>query len=35
MFEACRQAVGDYRTEHGIVAEIVGIDHHAVMWQRD
>lgn len=35
MFEACRQAVGDYRTEHGIDAEMVGIDHHAVMWQRD
>ena len=34
-FDACREAVGDYRAEHGIGTEITGIDHSAVMWQRD
>jgi O-methyltransferase len=33
--DACRKAVGDYRYEHGIAAEIMGIDDSAVMWQRD
>ena len=33
--EACRQAVGDYRIEHGIGTDIMAIDDSAVMWQRD
>jgi O-methyltransferase len=31
---ACRQAVSDYRTEHGITAEIVDIDGTGVLWRK-
>ena len=30
---ACKQAVDEYRQQHGIVAELVEIDTHAVYWQ--
>lgn len=32
--EPCRQAVTDYRAEHGITAEIVDIDGTAVLWRK-
>jgi O-methyltransferase len=32
--EACRQAVTDYREEHGISAEIVDIDWSGVLWRK-
>jgi hypothetical protein len=31
---SCRQAVTDYRREHGITESIVAIDHSGVFWQR-
>jgi hypothetical protein len=31
---SCRQAVTDYRREHGMTEEIVAIDHSGVFWQR-
>jgi hypothetical protein len=31
---SCRQAVTDYRLEHGISEDIVAIDHSGVFWQR-
>lgn len=30
----CRQAVEDYRAEHGITEEIVTIDDFGVYWQK-
>jgi O-methyltransferase len=32
--KACRQAVTDYRTQHGISAEIVDIDGTGVLWRK-
>lgn len=32
--DACRQAVTDYRTKHGITAEIVEIDGTGVLWRK-
>ncbi|OBI36778.1 macrocin O-methyltransferase [Mycobacterium sp. E1386] len=33
--DACRQAVTDYRTEHGVTAEIVEIDGTGVLWRKE
>ncbi len=33
--EACRQAVTDYRTKHGVTAEIVEIDGTGVLWRKE
>lgn len=33
--EACRQAVADYRAQHGVTAEIVEIDGTGVLWRKD
>jgi O-methyltransferase len=33
--EACRQAVTDYRTKHGISGEIVEIDFTGVLWRKE
>nr|WP_090338713.1 TylF/MycF family methyltransferase [Mycolicibacterium malmesburyense]CRL66698.1 MtfB protein [Mycolicibacterium malmesburyense] len=35
VIKACRQAVQDYREEHGISAPIVDIDGTGVFWRRD
>lgn len=32
--DACRQAVGDYRTAHGVTAEIEEIDGTGVLWRK-
>ena len=32
--KACKQAVTDYRTKHGITAEIVDIDGTGVLWRK-
>ncbi|OCB44671.1 macrocin O-methyltransferase [Mycobacterium malmoense] len=32
--DACRQAVTDYRTKHGVTAEIVEIDGTGVLWRK-
>jgi O-methyltransferase len=32
--EACRQAVTDYRTSHGITAEIHTVDWTAIWWRK-
>lgn len=32
--DACRQAVTDYRTQHGVTAEIVEIDGTGVLWRK-
>ncbi|UXA04214.1 TylF/MycF family methyltransferase [Mycobacterium sp. SMC-2] len=33
--EACRQAVADYREQHGITTEIVEIDGTGVLWRKE
>ena len=35
MIKACRQAVTDYRAEHGVSAEIVEIDGAGVLWRKE
>lgn len=32
--DACRQAVADYRTAHGVTAEIEEIDGTGVLWRK-
>ncbi|GAB4710285.1 hypothetical protein MOKP122_44800 [Mycobacterium avium subsp. hominissuis] len=32
--KACAQAVTDYRTQHGVTAEIVEIDGTGVLWRK-
>src|ERR1700731_2962071 len=32
--KACEQAVTDYRTKHGITAEIVDIDGSGILWRK-
>ena len=32
--EGCRKAVADYRTKHGITADIVDIDGTGVLWRK-
>jgi O-methyltransferase len=34
VIKACRQAVTDYRAEHGVSAEIVDIDGSGVLWRK-
>ena len=33
-FEECRQAIDEYRDEHGIDDELVRIDNCSVYWRR-
>ncbi|MCB0935905.1 MAG: TylF/MycF family methyltransferase [Mycobacterium sp.] len=33
--EGCRKAVADYRSQHGITAEIVDIDGYGAFWRKD
>ena len=33
--EYCRKAVADYRSQHGITAEIIDIDGYGAYWRKD
>jgi O-methyltransferase len=33
--EYCRKAVADYRSRHGITAEIIDIDGYGAYWRKD